>query len=355
MHAEERQQSVPRDVQKCDWAAVSGRAYRTVQTRPVSSRSVHNGIFPDFYFYTHSLQRPHERRPTASRREQVSALFFVASTQRRLTECFPWATEGPNPPKEPLTFKKEFFWQTTSGSLPAGLKGVLVGVADSSTCRCAWPEKVPSSLLKTSSYILSTCALSTSLGEVTCVVMAAMSWYWMRTRSSVWLVSAPKIGVAFDDSITTNSASQLIPVTLFLIRVWQTPNGRTFDWSYSDKTLFVGSSVILGDKLARFITLHEAPVSIWNFTLRSSISSSAITLFGNLLPIVGFIEWMDSALSSSSVMVIIQYPSSSVDAVFCASSWCTAPVPRISALWRVLVRQTDAKWFLPWQMSQVLP
>ena len=98
------------------------RAYRTVQTTPVSSRSVHHGIFPDFYFYTHSLQRPHERRPMASRREQVSALFFVAWTQRHLTECFPWATEGPNPPKETLTFKKEFFWQTTSGSLPAGLK-----------------------------------------------------------------------------------------------------------------------------------------------------------------------------------------------------------------------------------------
>ena len=98
------------------------RAYRTVQTsRPVSSRSVHHGIFPDFYFYTQSLQRPHERRPMASRREQVSALFFVAWTQRRLTECFPWATEGPNPPKETQTFKKEFFWQTTSGSLPAGL------------------------------------------------------------------------------------------------------------------------------------------------------------------------------------------------------------------------------------------
>ena len=98
------------------------RAYRTVHTsRPVSSRCVHHGIFPDFYFYTHSLQRTHERRPMASRREQVSALFVVASTQRRLTECFPWATEGPNPPKETLTFKKDFFWQTTSGSLPTGL------------------------------------------------------------------------------------------------------------------------------------------------------------------------------------------------------------------------------------------
>ena len=61
------------------------RAYRTVQTRPVSSRSAHHGIFPGVYFYAQSLQRPHERRPMASRREQVSALFFVAWTQRRLS------------------------------------------------------------------------------------------------------------------------------------------------------------------------------------------------------------------------------------------------------------------------------
>ena len=94
---------------------------RTVQTSPVSSRSVHHGIFPDFYFYTHSLQRPHERRPMASRREQVSALFFVAWTQRRLTECFPWATEGPNPPKETLTFKKEFFGKQLRDHYPRAL------------------------------------------------------------------------------------------------------------------------------------------------------------------------------------------------------------------------------------------
>ena len=49
------------------------------------------------------------------------ACFFVAWTQRRLTECFPWTTVGPHPPKETLTFRKEFFWQKTSGSLPAGL------------------------------------------------------------------------------------------------------------------------------------------------------------------------------------------------------------------------------------------
>ena len=116
--------------EKCeqeDWAAVSASdqaqsvSHRTDKTS-LASRSVHHGTFPDVYFYTHSLQRPHEQRPMASRREQVSALFFVAWTQRRLTECFPWATEGPNPSKETLTFKKELFLQTTSGSLPAGLK-----------------------------------------------------------------------------------------------------------------------------------------------------------------------------------------------------------------------------------------
>ena len=77
----------------------------------------------------------------ALRREQVSALFFVAWTQRLLTECFPWATEGPNPPKETLTFKKEFFWQTTPGSLPAGLK-LDVWSMGMSMKVLPWPKKL---------------------------------------------------------------------------------------------------------------------------------------------------------------------------------------------------------------------
>ena len=128
MHAEETQRECSQRHSELRAGRLSGRfrlrAYRTVQTKPVrleSKRTLH-GVFPDVYFYTQSLQRPHERRPMASGREQVSALFFVAWTQRRLTECFPWATKGSNPPKETLTFKKEFFWETTSGSLPAGLK-----------------------------------------------------------------------------------------------------------------------------------------------------------------------------------------------------------------------------------------
>ena len=93
------------------------RAYRTVQTRPVSSRSVHHGIFPDVYFYTQSLQRPHEHQ---WRQGESKFLPCFSLLERRLAECFPWATELPNPPKETLTFQREFFWQTTSGSLPAG-------------------------------------------------------------------------------------------------------------------------------------------------------------------------------------------------------------------------------------------
>ena len=125
MHAEERQHECSQRRSEVRAERLSSRfrlrAYRTVQTRPVSSQSVHHGIFPDVYFYTHSLQRPHERHPKASRREQVSALFFVAWTQRRLTECFPWATEGPNPPKETLTFKKEFFGKQLRDHYPRAL------------------------------------------------------------------------------------------------------------------------------------------------------------------------------------------------------------------------------------------
>ena len=83
MHAEERQRECSqRHSEHAEVRAgrLSGRfrlrAYRTVQTRLVSSRSVHHGIFPDVYFYTQSLQRPHERRPMASRREASFCLVF---------------------------------------------------------------------------------------------------------------------------------------------------------------------------------------------------------------------------------------------------------------------------------------
>ena len=99
----------------------------------------------------------------ASRREQVSALFFVAWTQRRLTQRFPWATEGPYPPKETLTFKKEFFWQTTSGSLPAGLK---------------------------SSERSSTSTLIMNAREQICAVLASANFRTLSKSQSSWLWTA---------------------------------------------------------------------------------------------------------------------------------------------------------------------
>ena len=149
MHAEERQRecsqkhSEVRAGTEEDWATVSGSEriapYRLDQSRVKRTRLG----FSQTSIFIQSLQRPHERRPMASRREQVSALFIVAWTQRRLTECFPWATEGPNPPKETLTFKKEFFWQTTPGSLPAGLKGPQTASRSACMIMSAVADHVP--------------------------------------------------------------------------------------------------------------------------------------------------------------------------------------------------------------------
>ena len=119
--------SVPRDVQKCeqeDWAAVSGSEriapFRLDQPRveAYTTGFSQTSIFIPSPFSGRTNGAQWQWRQGESK---FLPCFFVAWTQSRLTECFPWATEGPNPPKETLTFKKESFWQTTSGSLPAGL------------------------------------------------------------------------------------------------------------------------------------------------------------------------------------------------------------------------------------------
>ena len=128
MHVEEKQPECSQRHSKCEQEHEEAGSAVSDSTRNVPYRldqswscSVHDGIFPDVYFYTQPLGRPHERRPMASRREQVSALFFVAWTQCPLTDSFPWATEGANPLKETPTFKKRIFWRPAPGSLPAGL------------------------------------------------------------------------------------------------------------------------------------------------------------------------------------------------------------------------------------------
>ena len=71
--------SVSRDVQKCeqeDWAAVSG-SERIAPYRPDQSWvEAYTTGFSQTSIFIPTLQRPHERRPMASRREHVSALFF---------------------------------------------------------------------------------------------------------------------------------------------------------------------------------------------------------------------------------------------------------------------------------------
>ena len=71
--------SVPRDVQKCEQeglAAVSG-SERIAPCRQDQSRvEAYTTGFSKTSIFIPTLQRPHEWRPMASRREQVSALFF---------------------------------------------------------------------------------------------------------------------------------------------------------------------------------------------------------------------------------------------------------------------------------------
>ena len=128
IHAEKRQRECSQRHSELEVRAerLSGRfklrAYRTVQTRPVSSRSVHHRIFPDGYFYTQSLQRPHKRCPMASRRERASfCLVFRRFNTTSSHRMFSMGYRRAKSTQENTNFKKEFFWQTTSGSLPAGL------------------------------------------------------------------------------------------------------------------------------------------------------------------------------------------------------------------------------------------
>ena len=120
--------SFPRDVQKCEqedcmssrFTTFRLRAYRTVQTRPLSSRSVHHGIFPDVYFYTHSLQRPHERRPMASRREQVSALFFCSLNTTSSHRMFSMGDRRAKPTQGNTNFQKRIFLANNFGITTRG-------------------------------------------------------------------------------------------------------------------------------------------------------------------------------------------------------------------------------------------
>ena len=70
---------------KCKWE--ESTAKRTVAYRPaVSIRLTRSLGFPTCLFLASPLSGPHERRPMASRKEQLSSLFFVAWTTQPLHE-----------------------------------------------------------------------------------------------------------------------------------------------------------------------------------------------------------------------------------------------------------------------------
>ena len=87
--------------------------------RPVSSRSVHHGIFPDVYFYT-TLQRPHERRPMASRREQVSALFFRSLNTTSSHRMFSMGYRRAKSTQRNTNFQKRIFLANNFGITTRG-------------------------------------------------------------------------------------------------------------------------------------------------------------------------------------------------------------------------------------------
>ena len=95
------------------------RAHRTVQTRPVSSRSVHHGIFPDVYFFTQSTAT--ERTASNGVKERASICLVFCSLDTSSHRKFSMGYRRAKPTQGKTNFQKIFFWQTTSGSLPAGL------------------------------------------------------------------------------------------------------------------------------------------------------------------------------------------------------------------------------------------
>ena len=69
------------------WSGASQRraTKRTVAYRPAVSIHLSRSLgFPTCLFLTSPLSGPHERRPMASRKEQLSSLFFVAWTTQPL-------------------------------------------------------------------------------------------------------------------------------------------------------------------------------------------------------------------------------------------------------------------------------
>ena len=77
MHAEERQARLERELKRMSELEESVKAQRRVPTSCLDPLESKLG-FPTCLFLASPLSGPHERRPIASRKEQLSSLFFLA-------------------------------------------------------------------------------------------------------------------------------------------------------------------------------------------------------------------------------------------------------------------------------------
>ena len=86
VHAGEKQARLKGEL-KCKSEEIGRVTKRTVVYRPAVSIRLSRSLgFPTCLFLASPLSRPHERRPMAARKEQLSSLFFAAWTTQLLHE-----------------------------------------------------------------------------------------------------------------------------------------------------------------------------------------------------------------------------------------------------------------------------
>ena len=125
MHEEERQARLEREL-KC-MSRQRRVSKRTVAYRPAVSIRLSRSLgFPTCLFLVSLLSGPHERRPMASRKEQLSSSFFLSLNHTDSSrKPFNGVQKGQVHSKKHKPSKKYFCGRSTQGSPPAGLKGKL--------------------------------------------------------------------------------------------------------------------------------------------------------------------------------------------------------------------------------------
>ena len=102
------------------------RAYRTVQTRPVSSRSVHHvRDFPRLLFLYPLPSAAARTAPNGVKERASFCLVFLSLNTTSSHRMFSMGYRRAKSTQGNTNFQKRFFWQTTSGSLPAGLNTIF--------------------------------------------------------------------------------------------------------------------------------------------------------------------------------------------------------------------------------------